>query len=58
MIARSGAATQVVDFERVLIAETAAATAKSLQTVREVVSEWFEQSPLPYLAGRLYGGTL
>jgi putative hydrolase of the HAD superfamily len=40
---------QVVDFERVLIAETAAVTANSPDTVRAIVSEWVEQRPLPYL---------
>jgi FMN phosphatase YigB (HAD superfamily) len=47
---------QVVDFERVLITETAAATANSPHTVREIVSEWIEERPLPYLAGCLYRG--
>jgi FMN phosphatase YigB (HAD superfamily) len=40
---------QVADFERVLIAETAAVTANSPDTVRSIVSEWIEQRPLQYL---------
>jgi putative hydrolase of the HAD superfamily len=45
---------QVIDFERVLIAETAIATANSPDTVRAIVSEWIEQRPLPYLAACRY----
>src|ERR1700689_3664882 len=34
---------QVIDFERVLIAETATATRNRPDTVRAIVSEWVEQ---------------
>jgi FMN phosphatase YigB (HAD superfamily) len=47
---------QVVDFERVLITETAAATANSPDAVLEIVSEWIEQRPLPYLGACRYPG--
>jgi putative hydrolase of the HAD superfamily len=45
---------QVADFERVLIAETAKASAHSPDTVRAIVSEWIERRPLPYLAACRY----
>ena len=45
---------QVVDFERVLIAKTAAATANTPDTVRAIVSESIEQRPLRYLAACRY----
>ena len=47
---------QVADFERILIAETASATANALDAVRAIVSEWVEQRPLSYLADCLYPG--
>src|SRR5215213_3480826 len=47
---------QVVDFERALIAQTAAATASSPDSVRAIVSEWVEQRPLKYLAACRYPG--
>ena len=47
---------QVADFERTLIAETAAATTNSPDTVRAIVSEWVEQRPLSYLAACRYPG--
>jgi putative hydrolase of the HAD superfamily len=47
---------QVIDFERILIAETATATANSPDKVRAIVSEWVEQRPLPYLAACRYPG--
>src|ERR1700730_11597541 len=47
---------QVVDFERVLIAQTAKVTANSPDTVRAIVSEFIERRPLSYLARCLYPG--
>ena len=47
---------QVADFEHILIAETASATANALEAVRAIVSEWVEQRPLSYLADCLYPG--
>ncbi len=47
---------QVIDFDRLLIAKTAAATASSLEVVRAVVFEWMEVRPLSYLARCLYPG--
>ena len=47
---------EVADFERVLIAETAAATANSPDRVRAIITEWIEQKPLPYLAACRYPG--
>jgi FMN phosphatase YigB (HAD superfamily) len=47
---------QVIDFERILIAETATTTANSPDKVRAIVSEWVEQRPLPYLAACRYPG--
>jgi FMN phosphatase YigB (HAD superfamily) len=47
---------QVVDFERILIAQTAAATANSPDAVRAIVSEWIDQRPLRYLAACRYPG--
>ena len=43
------AAEEVVDFDRVLIAETAKATSKSPEGVHAIVSEWIETRPLRYL---------
>jgi putative hydrolase of the HAD superfamily len=45
---------QVIDFERVLIAETATATANSPDTVRAIASEWIDRRPLRYLAACRY----
>ena len=45
---------QVIDFDRLLIAKTAAATASSLEVVRAVVFEWMEVRPLSYLARCIY----
>jgi putative hydrolase of the HAD superfamily len=45
---------QIVDFEPALIAETAATTANTPDTVRAIATEWLERRPLPYLAGCLY----
>jgi len=45
---------EVINFERVLIAETAAATASPPDMVRAIVSEWIEERPLAYLASFLY----
>jgi putative hydrolase of the HAD superfamily len=47
---------QVVDFEPVLLAQTAAAAAVSPDRVRAIVSEWIEQRPLGYLAACRYPG--
>jgi putative hydrolase of the HAD superfamily len=47
---------EVVDFDRVLIAETAQATATSTDTVRAIVTKWMEQRPLSYLAACRYPG--
>jgi FMN phosphatase YigB (HAD superfamily) len=47
---------QAADFERILVAETATATATSPDTVREIISEWIDQRPLPYLAACRYPG--
>jgi putative hydrolase of the HAD superfamily len=45
---------EAIDFERALIAQTAAATANSPDQVRAIVSEWVEQRPLKYLAACRY----
>jgi len=45
---------EVADFERVLIAKTAAATSNSPDTVRALVGEWIEQRPLSYLRRCVY----
>jgi putative hydrolase of the HAD superfamily len=50
------AAEEVVDFDRVLIAETAKATSRSPERVRAIVSEWIESRPLRYLRGCLFAG--
>jgi putative hydrolase of the HAD superfamily len=47
---------EVIDFERVLIAETASATGNSQDAVRGIVAEWIEQRPLTYLGGCRYPG--
>jgi putative hydrolase of the HAD superfamily len=47
---------EVVDFERVLIAETAEATSMSPERVQAIVSEWIEARPLRYLRSCLYSG--
>jgi len=43
------AAEEVVDFDRVLIAETAKTTLRSPERVHAIVSEWIESRPLRYL---------
>ena len=50
------AAEEVVDFERVLIAETAKATSMSPEGVHAIVSEWIETRPLRYLRSCLFSG--
>ena len=50
------AAEEVVDFERVLIAETAKATSMSPERVHAIVSEWIETRPLRYLRSCLFSG--
>ena len=50
------AAKEVLDFERVLIAETAKATSMSPECVHAIVSEWIETRPLRYLRGCLFSG--
>ena len=47
---------EVVDFERVLIAETAKATSMSPESVQTIVSEWIETRPLRYLRSCLFSG--
>jgi putative hydrolase of the HAD superfamily len=47
---------EVVDFERVLIAETAKATSMSPESVQVIVSEWIETRPLRYLRSCLFSG--
>lgn len=47
---------EVVDFERVLIAETAKATSMSPESVQAIVSEWIETRPLRYLRSCLFSG--
>jgi putative hydrolase of the HAD superfamily len=49
---------EAIDFERALIAQTAAATANSPDQVRAIVSEWVEQRPLKYLAACRYPNLL
>jgi len=46
----------VVDFERVLIAETAKATSMAPESVQAIVSEWIETRPLRYLRSCLFSG--
>jgi putative hydrolase of the HAD superfamily len=50
------AAEEVVNFDRVLIAETAKATSISPERVRAIVSEWIEARPLRYLRSCLFSG--
>jgi FMN phosphatase YigB (HAD superfamily) len=50
------AGEEVVDFERVLIVETARATSTSPERVRAIVSEWIETRPLRYLRSCLFSG--
>jgi len=47
---------EVVDFERVLIAETAKAASMSPERVQAIACEWIETRPLRYLRGCLYSG--
>ncbi|MGA2999401.1 HAD family hydrolase [Bradyrhizobium sp.] len=50
------AVEEVVDFDRVLIAETAKATSMSPERVQAIVSEWIERRPLRYLRNCLFSG--
>jgi FMN phosphatase YigB (HAD superfamily) len=50
------AADEVVDFDRVLISETAKATSMSRECVHAIISEWIEARPLRYLKGCLFSG--
>jgi putative hydrolase of the HAD superfamily len=50
------AAEEVVDFDRILIAETAKATSMTPEGVRAIVSEWIEARPLRYLRSCLVAG--
>jgi HAD superfamily hydrolase (TIGR01549 family) len=50
------AAEEVVDFDPVLIAETAKATSMSPESVHAIVSEWIERRPLRYLRSCLFSG--
>jgi HAD superfamily hydrolase (TIGR01549 family) len=50
------AAEEVVDFESVLIAETAKATSMSPERVHAIVFEWIEKRPLRYLRSCLFSG--
>ena len=50
------AAEEVVDFERVLIAETAKAASMSPERVQTIVAEWIETRPLRYLRSCLFSG--
>lgn len=47
---------EAVDFERILIAETAKATSMSPESVQAIVAEWIEKRPLRYLRGCLFSG--
>lgn len=47
---------EVVDFERILIAETAEVTSTSPEHVQMIVSEWIETRPLRYLKSCLFSG--
>src|SRR5262249_45831739 len=47
---------QVVDFDHVLIDETAKVTGNSPDTVRAIVSEWIERRPLSYVPSCVYPG--
>ena len=50
------AAEEAVDFERVLIAETAKAASMSPERVQTIVAEWIETRPLRYLRSCLFSG--
>ena len=50
------AAEEVVDFERILIAETAKVTSMSPERVHAIVSEWIDTRPLRYLRSCLVPG--
>jgi HAD superfamily hydrolase (TIGR01549 family) len=50
------AAEEVVDFDRVLVAETAKATSMSPERVKAIASEWIETRPLRYLKSCLFSG--
>jgi putative hydrolase of the HAD superfamily len=50
------AAEEVVDFDGVLVAETAKATSMSPEKVKAIASEWIETRPLRYLKSCLFSG--
>ena len=50
------AAEEVVDFDRVLVAETAKATSMSPERVKAIASEWIETRPLRYLKSCIFSG--
>jgi len=50
------AAEEIVNFDSVLIAETAKATSMSTERVRAIVSEWIDARPLRYLGSCLFSG--
>lgn len=47
---------EVPDFDHALVAETGKLTARSPERVREIVSEWIDRRPIPYLRDCLYAG--
>ncbi len=49
---------EIVNFEAFLIAQTAAATGSPQPKVLEIITEWIEQRPLPYLSACRYPGLL
>jgi putative hydrolase of the HAD superfamily len=50
------AVEEVVDFDRVLVAETAKATSRSPENVHAIVREWIETRPLRYLKRCIFSG--
>jgi HAD superfamily hydrolase (TIGR01549 family) len=50
------AVEEVVDFDRVLVAETGKVTSTSPERVHDIVSEWIETRPLRYLRSCLFSG--
>lgn len=50
------AAEEVVDFERILIDETARSTSVPLESVNAIVCEWIEMRPLRYLRSCVFSG--
>jgi putative hydrolase of the HAD superfamily len=53
---RAAGCRGAVDFDRVLIAETAKATSRSPESVQAIVCEWIETRPLRYLRSCLFPG--